>query len=245
MSNQTDKLEPVPDSDLPLLAFASQNFTTDSKIITDPVELATYNDFFASHQIPSKNRIGIVLDLLHSWPVINGNHFGFAESVLKRSYKSVVGQLVDLNHDRSFPVGSILKADLVSSNPITLRVAVCLWRDKLEQNDIQIEDIINFQWSMEALHRDFSFCTQDRVIGWEQASEAVKNHIDKILQGYRINDEKGKQIYALIGDLDETIEFHGAGLITEGRAADRNANTLQVCASKNKNNTNKNVNIFL
>ena len=177
--------------------------------------------------------MGVVLDLVHSFPFINDNYMGFLPETLENSYTTILDNPVDLEHERSMIIGNVIKAELIKeeNKPSVLRVCVVLYKDILEQN--WIKDISKTGWSMECLYSDYAFSINGKIFKKEDYPEFMER-LDDWRSGVPVYDSVGNRVSLILGGIDGEIEFNGCGLINWGNQADPFANTLLSVANKNK-----------
>jgi hypothetical protein len=220
----------------------SQAFTFKTSYTTklNPQAIDNYTEFLASIGIPSSSKLGCVFDIVHAYPMINGNGAGFTVDVLRNSAMSFLNSLIDINHDRNYIVGSIVKVDLIENDtsPLTVRLVGVL--DKQILKDWGIEDLINDDWSMECLFNEYVYSIGGKIYKPEDIPDIDKK-FNNIADGEPIFDQKGNRVNILLGGINGTVDFNRCGLIIWGQGADPLAEThLQVANLKNqKENNNK------
>ena len=118
-------------------------FNTSFTTKLNPQAIDNYQEFFNSIGVPSTSKLGVVFDIVHAFPMINGNGHGFTSDVLKKSAMSFLNSLIDINHDRNCVAGSIVKVDLIEDDvsPLTIRLVGVL--DKQILQDWGVEDLID------------------------------------------------------------------------------------------------------
>lgn len=218
---------------MPNQAFA---FNTSFTTKLNPQAIDNYQEFFESIGVPSSSKLGVVFDIVHAFPMINGNGHGFTSDVLKRSAMSFLNSLIDINHDRNYIVGSIVKVDLIENDisPLTVRLVGVL--DKQILQDWGIEDLLDEDWSMECLYNEYLYSIGSKIFKPHEVPDIDKQFND-IADGKTVYDKVGNRIGLLLGGTDGTVDFNRCGLIIWGEGADRLAEThLQVANKKNNNN---------
>lgn len=209
-------------------------FNTSFTTKLNPQAIDNYQEFFNSIGVPSASKLGVVFDIVHAFPMINGNGHGFTSDVLKKSAMSFLNSLIDINHDRNCVVGSIVKVDLIEDDvsPLTIRLVGVL--DKQILQDWGVEDLIDEDWSMECLYNDYAYCIGSKIYKPQDVPEIDKQFAE-IAEGQAIYDKIGNRVGLLLGGIDGVVNFNRCGLIIWGEGADRLAEThLQVAHKKNK-----------
>ena len=99
-------------------------FNTSYTAKLNPIAIDNYTEFFASIGVPSGSKLGVVFDIVHAYPFMNGNGQGFTSDVLKNSAMSFLNSLIDINHNKEYIVGTIVKVDLIENDtsPLTVRL---------------------------------------------------------------------------------------------------------------------------
>lgn len=209
-------------------------FNTSFTTKLNPQAIDSYQEFFNSIGVPSASKLGVVFDIVHAFPMINGNGHGFTSDVLKKSAMSFLNSLIDINHDRNCVAGSIVKVDLIEDDvsPLTIRLVGVL--DKQILQDWGVEDLIDEDWSMECLYNDYAYCIGSKIYKPQDVPEIDKQFAE-IAEGQAIYDKIGNRVGLLLGGIDGVVNFNRCGLIIWGEGADRLAEThLQVAHKKNK-----------
>jgi hypothetical protein len=212
-------------------------FNTSFTAKLNPVAIDDYTEFFTSIGVPSPSKLGVVFDIIHAYPMFNGNAHGFVADVLKKSASSFLTSLIDINHDRSCVAGSIVKVDLIENDvsPLTVRLAAVL--DKQILADWGIENLLNEDWSMECRYNNYLYNIGSRIIQPSEVPDIDKQFKD-IADGKPVYDKLGNRVCLLLGGSDETIDFNRCGLIIWGEGADPLAQTHLQVASKLNSQTN-------
>lgn len=176
--------------------------------------------------------MGVVFDLIHSFPYINDNQMGFLLEVLEKSYLTLLDNPVDLNHDRNIIIGNIVKVDLMKeeNKPAVVRVAAVLYKDILE--NYWIKNLEDLGWSMSCYFNDYAFAINGKVYKKEKFPEFMER-LNDWKEGIPVYDSTGNRVSLLLGGIDGEVEFNGCGLIEWGSPADKFANTLLQVAKKN------------
>jgi hypothetical protein len=214
-------------------AYAFQTSYTaklDSKAIDD------YKEYFESINVPNGSKMGVVYDIVHAYPFINGNGAGFTSDVLKNSYLSFLNSLIDINHNMEYIVGTIVKAEIIEdgNSPLTIRLFGVLDKDILLQWGI--EDLISEDWSMECKFSQYCYSIGNKIYQPSDVPE-IDTHFNEIAEGQPIYDKVGNRVNILLGGTNGTVDFNRCGLIIWGQGADSLAEThLQVANDKTKQN---------
>jgi hypothetical protein len=193
-----------------------------------------YVEYFASMGVPSETKLGVVFDIVHAFPFINTNHHGFTSDVLRNSYSSFLGSLIDINHDKNYIVGSIVKAELIEeeNKPLGIRLLAIMDKDILRE--WSIEDLTNEDWSMECKFANYLYAIGNKIVSPSEFPEIDERYND-IAEGQPVYDAIGNRVGLLMGGTDK-VNFHRCGLIITGRGADQLAEThLQVAHEKGGN----------
>lgn len=205
------------------------------------VAIDDYKEFFASIGVPSPSKLGVVFDIVHSYPMLNGNFHGFSADVLRNSYKTFINSPIDINHERGSICGTIVDAQLVENGnaPLTVRLVAVLYRDILKEWGI--EDLMNEDWSMECLFSNVLYVVGGKVYKPEDVPE-IDAQFNDLADGKPVFDNLGNRVGMLLGGSD-AVDFNGCGLIIWGSGADPLAEThLQVANNKNQEGVNTELN---
>jgi hypothetical protein len=216
-------------------------FNTSFTAKLNPIAIDDYTEFFTSIGVPSASKLGCVFDIIHAYPMFNGNAHGFVSDVLKKSANSFLTSLIDINHDRSCVAGSIVKVDLIENDvsPLTVRLAAVL--DKQILADWGIENLLDEDWSMECKYNNYLYSIGSRIYQPSELPDIDKQFKD-ISEGKPVYDKLGNRVCLLLGGSDETIDFNRCGLIIWGEGADPLAQTHYQVASKLNNKDEKQTN---
>lgn len=111
---------------------------------------------------PSIDKMYIEFILCHVLPIINSNGDSFAVEPTKTRAKTVKNGYINLNHENTYNVGSILNAQFVEGEEGQAGRIECtgvLWKEVLKEFWIDVADITDgyYSISMEVLYKDFYY----------------------------------------------------------------------------------------
>ena len=171
------------------------------------------------------NKLPIEFPLARTLPVINGNADTFDYDKTKKTYSTVIGGYINLEHEGWINVGVITEASFAEresdKEPGVIECKGVLWKNVLNEFGITVEDIENgtYQISMEVRFLDYAMLVGDKRIELPDARE---------YEEYRNDMYDGLPVSRVI----YPEEFSGAALTTN--AADDTLDITKAVANKLK-----------